>query len=50
MIAELSKMGNDLRKEFGVSRQALDIRLHKIGVKCIHTVYVEDARQLHLFK
>ncbi len=49
IVINLNKIGNALCKEFGVSRQALEIRLKKIGLKCKNTIYIEDARQLQLF-
>jgi len=38
-VANLSKIGKDLCKYFGVSRQALEIRLRQIGIQCKNTFY-----------
>jgi transcriptional regulator with XRE-family HTH domain len=38
-IADLSWIGKDLCKYFGVSRQALEIRLKQIGIRCANSVY-----------
>lgn len=38
-VADLSKVGKDLCKYFGVSRQALEIRLKQIGIRYVNSVY-----------
>ena len=38
-VVDLSIYGKALCEEFGVSRQALEIRLKQIGVKCKKSIY-----------
>lgn len=39
---DLGKDGANLCEKFGVSRQALEIRLKQIGIKCENTIYVKQ--------
>jgi len=47
-VADLSKIGKRLCKYFGVSRQALEIRLKQIGITCKNSLYV-NAEQRSLY-
>ncbi len=39
-ILDLAKHGNVLSGEYGVSRQALEIRLRQLGVQCENAIYI----------
>lgn len=47
---DLARSGEFLCRTFGISRKCLEFRLKHLAIKCINPLWIEDARQIPLFK